>query len=94
MSKHIGLFTPVARKKKGGPTTTTVYVDVETAADLVKKLVELGAKRAGLLSRDRLGTTRLEGTMMPVTELKAEHLDWAMAKPAEFETRGIFYDTK
>lgn len=94
MNKRIGLFTPVARKKKGGPTTTTTYVEVDKAADLAVKLVALGAKRVGLLCRDRLGTTRMEGSMFSVTELKDEHLDWASAKPPEFETRGIFYDSK
>lgn len=94
MNKRIGLFTPVPHTKKNAPTTTTTYVEVDTAADLVKKLVALGARRVGLLCKDRLGTTRMEGTMFPPSALKDEHIDWATAKAAEFETRGIFYDQK
>lgn len=94
MNKRIGLFTPVARKKKNAPTTTTSYVEITTAKDLVTKLVALGAKRVGLLRRDRLGTTQMEGTMFPVSDLKDEHVDWAAAKTKEFETRGLFYDEK
>lgn len=94
MNKRIGLFTPVARKKKNAPTTTTSYVEIAAAKDLVTKLVALGAKRVGLLRRDRLGTTRLEGTMFPVSDLKDEHVDWAATKTNEFETRGLFYDEK
>ncbi|MDO8540612.1 MAG: hypothetical protein Q7S40_09280 [Opitutaceae bacterium] len=94
MKKRIGLFTPVARKKKNGPTTTTSYVEVSAAAELAEKLTALGAKRVGLLCRDRLGTTRMEGSMFAVGDLKDEHVDWVTTKAPEFETRGIFYDAK
>ncbi len=94
MNKRIGLFTPIARQKKDGPTTTTTYVEVSTAAELGAKLAALGAKRVGLLCRDRFGTTRLEGTMFAVADLKDEHVEWASAKSTDFETRGLFYDAK
>jgi hypothetical protein len=94
MKSRIGLFTPVARRKKGGPTTTTSYVDVSAANELTEKLGALGAKRAGLLCRDRFGTTRLEGKMMNVSELTDEHIKWVTAKSPDFETRGIYYDNK
>src|SRR4051812_8343378 len=91
MSKRIGLFTENAAKKKKGTTTVTSYVDVATAQDLITKLVGLGAKKVGLLRRDRLGSTHLEGTMLSPTDLKAEHVDWLTAKSEQFETRGVFY---
>jgi hypothetical protein len=91
---RIGLFTPATHAKKGSPTTTTTYVEVVEIADLAEKLKGLGAKRVGLLKRDRLGTTQLEGSMFTLDQLKPEHLTWVSTKPAEFETRGIFYDSK
>lgn len=94
MKKRIGLFTPVARRKKDGPTTTTSYVEVDAAPELMKKLAALGAKRIGLLCRDRLGTTRMEGTMFAVNGLKDEHLNWVTEKAPAFETRGLYYDSK
>ena len=93
-NKRIGLFTENSAKKKKATTTVTSYVDVATAQDLITKLVELGAKRVGLLRRDRLGATHLEGAMLPPTGLKPEHMEWVTAKPDQFETRGIFYATK
>ena len=95
--KRVGLSTPVtaSKKKKGDPkTTTTSYVEVSSATELASKLGALGAKRVGLLCRDRLGTTRLEGEMFSVSELKDSHMNWVTAEAPEFETRGIYYDVK
>ena len=92
--KRIGLFTPAAATRKKGEreTTKSSYVEVTNAADLAAKLTSLGAKRVGLLCRDRLGTTRMEGEMFPVSGLKDSHVEWVTTEPPEFETRGIFYD--
>ena len=90
--KRIGLFTPVKNKKPGGRSTTTVYVEVENAAELATKLDELGATRVGQLCRERTGTTRLEGEMFAPSAIAEKHLDWVTGKSAEFETRGLFYE--
>lgn len=93
MKKRIGLFTPKkGRIKKGEATTTTSVVEVATLPELTAKLAELGAKRVGLLHRDRVGTTRLEGAMMAPADLKPEHLDWLTAASGQFETRGLFFE--
>lgn len=94
MKKRIGLFTSRAKIKKGAATTSTCYVEVDDVAELSAKLAELGATRLGLLLRDRLGTTSIEGKMFPLAELKAEHLDWLTEKPKEFQTRGLFFENK
>jgi hypothetical protein len=92
MTTRIGLFTHQDRKKKGLPSTVATYVDVATAAELAAKIIELGAKRAGMMRRDRDGNTQLEGEMFEPTKLNAVHLEWLSAKPADFQTRGVFYD--
>lgn len=94
MNKRIGLFTHETRQKKTGRTSSASFVEISAAADLAEKLSALGAKRVGLLRRDRLGETHLEGSMFAVTELKEEHVNWVTAKTPDFETRGIFYDPK
>lgn len=91
-SIRIGLFTPRKRRKKGQSSTTTTYVEVVTAEELSAKLTALGAKRVGLIRRDRAGETQPEGEMFAPSGLKTKHLEWLSAKPAEFETRGLFYD--
>ena len=53
---RIGLFTTRERKKQGQSSTVTSYVDVNTSEELSAKLSELGAKRVGMLLRDRTGT--------------------------------------
>jgi hypothetical protein len=94
MKTRIGLFTPKkSRRKKGEASTTTSYVEIETVSDLSAKLADLGAKKVGLLRRDRLGATHLEGKMIPAAELNDGHVKWLTAKSAEFETRGLFYET-
>lgn len=92
MKQRIGLFTPAKKKKKGGATTSATYVEVSTLTELTEKLASLGAKRVGLLLRERTGTTKLEGKMVAPSELGAEHLKWLLEKPAEFQTRGLFYE--
>jgi hypothetical protein len=92
MTTRIGLFTPRKRRKKGQTSTTTTYVEVATPAELTAKMIALGAKRTGLLSRDRDGNTEVQGEMFAPTALSDKHLAWLTAKPAEFETRGLFYD--
>jgi hypothetical protein len=97
MNKRIGLFTDIgAQKKKNATTRTTTasYVDVASAKDLVEKLVGLGANKVGLLRRDRLGTTHLEGKMLSPSELNDSHVEWLTAKAEGFETRGVYYATK
>jgi hypothetical protein len=92
MSQRIGLFTELGTpNKKSARTTSASYVDIETAKDLADKLVGLGAKKVGLLRRDRLGETHLEGAMLAPTDLKDEQLKWLAAKPDQFETRGVYY---
>lgn len=94
MKKRIGLFTSRTKIKKGAPTTSTCYVEVDDVAELTAKLADLGATNLGLLCRDRLGATSIEGKMFPVSELKPAHLDWLTEKPKEFQTRGLYFDTK
>ena len=94
MSKRIGLFTPKnSRRKKGDTTTTASYVDVDSVSDLAAKLTQLGAKRVGLLRRDRLGVTHNEGAMFPIADLRPSHLEWVTGKAEEFQTRGLYYET-
>lgn len=92
MTTRIGLFTRQAPKKKGQPSTTATYIEVATAADLAAKVLALGAKRAGLMRRDRDGTTHLEGEMFEPAKFNTVHFEWLAAKPPEFQTRGVFYD--
>lgn len=89
---RIGLFTPRKKRKKGQTTTVTTYVEVVSAEELTSTLTGLGAKRVGLIRRDRAGETKAEGEMMAPSALTAKHLKWLAATPAEFETRGLFYD--
>ena len=93
MAKRIGLFTPSkVKKKKDARTTTTFYVEVDSIEDLVVKLSEHGAKKVGLLSRDRIGETHLEGKMIVPAELTAKDFEWLSAKPKEFGTRGLYFE--
>jgi hypothetical protein len=89
---RIGLFTPRKRRKKGQSSTVTTYVEVVTAEELSAKLAGLGAKRVGLIRRDRAGEATAEGEMLPPGALAAKHLKWLSAQPEEFETRGLYYD--
>lgn len=89
---RIGLFTPRKRRKKGQPSTVTTYVDVITAEELAAKLTALGAKRVGLIRRDRAGESRAEGPLMPPGALTSKHLKWLDSEPGEFETRGLYFD--
>jgi hypothetical protein len=89
---RIGLFTPRKKRKKGQSTTVTIYVEVVSAEELTSTLTGLGAKRVGLIRRDRAGETKAEGEMIAPSALTAKHLKWLAATPAEFETRGLFYD--
>jgi hypothetical protein len=92
MTNRIGLFTNAPGKvKKGAPTTTASYVEVAAIDDLTQKLAALGAKRVGLLLRDRAGTTHLEGAMFSVGDLKHEHKTWLTANGDAFQTRGLFF---
>ncbi len=92
MTSRIGLFTHQEKKKKGQPSAAATYVEVATAAELAAKITALGGKRAGLMRRDRDGTTALEGEMFEPSKLNAVHLEWLAAKPGDFQTRGVFYD--
>jgi hypothetical protein len=93
MKKRIGLFTSRKfPKKKDDTTTTTSYVEVDTPAELAAKLTALGAKRIGLLRRDRLGETHLEGEMFSPSDLTARQVDWLAGVAPQFETRGLFYE--
>lgn len=89
---RIGLFTPRQRRKKGQSSTVTTYVEVVTAEELATKLTELGAKRVGLIRRDRAGEAKAEGDTFAPGALTSKHLKWLAAQPDEFETRGLFYD--
>ena len=92
MNKRIGLFTDAAKKKKAGARTTDAsYVEIAGAPDLVEKLTGLGARKVGLLRKDRNGTTTMEGAMMAPADLSEKHVDWLTAKPTEFEIRGVYY---
>ena len=92
MANRIGLFTPRKHRKHGQTSTVATYVEIETPEELAATLVGLGAHRTGLLSRDRDGNTEVEGEMFPPSGLTAKHLEWLAAKPAEFRTRGVYYD--
>lgn len=93
MATRIGLFTPSKVKKKKDPrTTTTFYVEVDSMTDLVAKLAEHGAKKVGLLWRDRTGETHLEGKMTVPAELTEKDFDWLSAKPKDFQTRGLYFE--
>ena len=92
MTTRIGLFTPRKRRKKGQSSTVTTYVEISTPAELAAKVSALGGKRVGLLCRDRAGNTEVQGEMFAPSTLDAKHLEWLMAKPVDFQTRGLFYD--
>ena len=92
MTTRIGLFTRQPAQKKGQPSSVATYIEVATAAELAAKVLALGAKRAGLMRRDRDGITHLEGEMFEPAKFNNVHLEWLAAKPPEFQTRGIFYD--
>jgi len=92
MTTRIGLFTHAKKQKKGGRTTENIYVDIDSLDALSAKLNELGAQQVGLMSRDRTGTTHLEGKMFPVAELKETHLSWLSSKPEQFATRALFFE--
>ena len=95
MNKRIGLFTENAAKKKAGRRTTDAsYVEVDGAKDLIEKLAGLGAKKVGLLRRDRNGTTHMEGAMLAPDGLDESHIKWLTAKPETFEIRGVYYTKK
>ena len=94
MKKRIGLFASKSKIRKGAATTNTCYVEVDDVAELTAKLSDLGATKLGLLCRDRLGATSLEGKMFPASDLTQAHLDWLVEKPKEFQTRGLFLETK
>lgn len=89
---RIGLFTTRERKKQGQSSTVTSYVDVNTPEELSAKLTELGAKKVGMLLRDRTGTTKLEGSMFTPNEITAQHIAWLAEKSTEFQTRGVFFE--
>lgn len=89
---RIGLYTPRKRRKKGQSSTITSYVEVASAQDLAAKLVALGAKRVGLIRKDRAGEMKADGETFAPSALTAKHLDWLGAKSEEFEVRGLYYD--
>ncbi len=89
---RIGLFTPRKRRKKGQTSTVTSYVEVVSAEELAAKLAEFGAKRVGLIRRDRAGETKAEGETFAPGALTSKHLKWLTAEPGEFETRGLYFD--
>ena len=92
MTTRIGLFTKNPKNKKGQPSSVATYIDVAPPAELSAKITALGAKRAGLMRRDRDGNTTLEGEMFEPTKFNNVHLEWLAAQPPEFQTRGVFYD--
>jgi hypothetical protein len=92
MTTRIGLFTPRQKRKKGQTSTVTTYVEIATPAELADQITGLGGKRVGLISRDRDGNTEVQGDLFAPDALTAKHLAWITAKPAEFQTRGLFYD--
>jgi hypothetical protein len=92
MTTRIGLFTHRLRRKKGQSSTVATHVDVDTSAELIAKLIELGAKRVGMMRKNRVGKTHLEGEMFEPAKINAVHFEWLAAKPPEFQTRGVFYD--
>ncbi len=92
MTTRIGLFTHAKKQKQGSRTTSNIYVDIDSLGTLSSKLNELGARQVGLMCRDRTGTTRLEGQMFPVADLKETHLTWLSEKPEQFATRALFFE--
>ena len=92
LTLRIALYTPRKRRKKGQTSTTTSYVEVDSAQDLSTKLLALGAKRVGLIRRDRAGETKAEGDLFAPSAITAKHLNWLKADPKEFEIRGLYYD--
>jgi hypothetical protein len=92
MPHRIALYTELERKPKHTKkTTTTRFVEVDDAKSLITQLGALGAKRVGLLRRDRFGTSHLEGEEMAVDQLTDKHIAWVGSKAPEFESRGVFY---
>lgn len=95
MPRRIALYTELDRKPKHTKKTTTAsFVEVAVAKSLVVQLAALGAKKVGLLRRDRFGTSHLEGEVMAVDQLADAHLAWLGGKAADFESRGLFYSTE
>ena len=89
---RIGLFTPSDVKfRKSLISTYATHVDVNTAADVIKELEQLGAKQVGLFWRDNASAGHMEGDLFPVANLKQEHLDWVGGKGDQYQLRGLFY---
>ena len=74
MKTRIGLIT----SKTTGRTTTT-FVEAADAAELAAELTKIGAQRAALYWRDRIGDGHLEGELFPVASLTAAHFEWVSA---------------
>ena len=98
MKHRIGLITSKsaaakpARSKSASKTTTT-FVEAATTKELAAELTKLGATRAGLYWRDRVGDGHLEGETFPVAKLADTHFEWVTtAAPAV--VRALYYDTK
>jgi hypothetical protein len=88
MKKRIGLITSKSLAK-----TATTFVEVANAKELVKELTNLGAKRAALYWRDRIGDGHLEGKPFPVDEIEDSHFQWVIGATAP-TIRAVYYDAK
>lgn len=88
MKTRIGLVLPqpLGRSK-------TTFVEVADVKELAAELTKVGAKRAALFWRDRLGDGHTEGEPFAVTDLKDTHFAWVAAQPKD-GMRALVCDTK
>ena len=83
---RIGLITRDADGK-----SNTTFVDAADLAELRKSLAGLGAKRAALYYRDRVGNGHIEGATFPVEQLDPARFEW-VAEPPPATIRQLYYE--
>ncbi|MBI5768636.1 MAG: hypothetical protein HZA93_12630 [Verrucomicrobia bacterium] len=88
MKTRIGLVIPQALGR-----SKTTFVEVADAKELGAELTKVGAKRAALFWRDRMGDGHTEGEPFAVSELAEQHFKWAAEQPKD-GMRAIVCDTK
>lgn len=88
MKHRIGLVS-----SKGFGRSTTKYVEVAGAQELIAEVQKAGGERAILYWRDRFGDGHTEGAEFPVASLNESHLQWLIETPKD-GMRGLFHAGK
>ena len=88
MKTRIGLVTtrPMGR-------SLTKFVEVADTKELATALTAIGATRAVLYWRDRIGDGHVEGEPFAIADLTDKHFAWAADHPKD-GMRGLFCDLK